>query len=87
MDSFIQQCLAGPTTPSYAHGQCSNYPTGFGGGQHFHWVGDGVMPLYSHLPVHHYTLTVCRLRIWGIESSPNCRFCQEEEETVEHLFW
>ena len=27
------------------------------------------------------------LCIWGIESSANCRFCQEVEETVEHLFW
>ena len=28
-----------------------------------------------------------RCCIWGIESSPNGHFCQEEEETVEHLFW
>lgn len=27
------------------------------------------------------------LHIWGIETNPLCRFCLEEEETAEHLFW
>lgn len=37
--------------------------------------------------IYKYLETKKMLYIWGIESSPNCRFCQEEEETIEHLFW
>lgn len=66
---------------------------------HFHEIGQSIFKslyeasldikvhFFQYKLIYKYLNVKKMLYIWGIETSPYCCFCFEEEETIDHLFW